>query len=307
VYLRLLTQLTELQLMTGGEDLSLALAYPPKAPLAEMTALRALNLNDNTYFRLSQDFDAQEATLPLVLPPHLTRLEVLVPFCQPGMFWRHITACTGLVSLTVDTGYISAAADHPSWMLYHLAKSLEGLQHLEVSGQAADHAAPGMLLEVVGLLAGTEAGQQQEEQGWDWQDLAAPGLGATAVYNSVVVPPPNMGSLTALRTLDFLGHGYQFRCCGPHHWRALAGCRDLQQLHWVEACQVPPAGVQFPGVTDLKLVVCAPAVSGTVAVLGAFPALQQLLLRLDLPSTEVGFECWFAVTAAADSILQLCM
>jgi hypothetical protein len=219
-------------------------------------------------------------TLPLVLPPHLTRLEVLVPSCRPGRFWRHIAACTQLVSLTVWKYCADAAADHPSWMLRRLVDSLPHLQHFTLRGfgAAGDPILPGVLR----LLASTEAGQQQqEEQGWDWADLAAPGLGATAAYNTVVVPPPNIGRLTALRTLDFLGHGYHFRCCGAHHWHALAECKALQQLHGLDAWQAPPVQVKLAAVTELQLLGAAPF-NDTLAVLRAFPALQQLVLKLDL-------------------------
>jgi hypothetical protein len=290
VYLRLLTQLTELQLAPwGGDgdgepDVGLVVGRPPRAPLADMTHLRALSLLDGIPFTLCKNSSVDEAFLPLVLPPTLTRLEVLVPVCEPGAFWRHIAACSQLVSLTVTTHYAEAAADHPSWMLCRLAGRLPHLQHLSLHGSGSREEP--ILPEALGLLAGTEAGQQQQwEQGWDWRDLAAPGLGDGARYNNVVVPPPNMGAFTALRTLEFANTwGYSLRCCGPHHWRTLARCRGLQQLHGLEAWAVPPAGVKFPGVTDLKLVIRGPALFAMPAVLGAFPAMEDLLLRVELPS-----------------------
>jgi hypothetical protein len=297
VYLPLLTQLTELSISPWrDEDVGLAVGNPPRTPLADMTHLRSLCLDqsDNLYkFKLCEDDSVDQTTLPLVLPPNLTELEVAVPSCWPGTFWRQIAGCSQLVSLTVIMVFnddVDAAADHPSWMLHHLAGCLPHLQHLSMHGFGKPDTPH--LPVVLGVLAFTVAGQQQEEEhGWDWADLAAPGLGETAADNIVVVPPPNMGALTALQTVEF-GDGYQFRCCGPHHWHALAGCSALQELHWVEAWQVPPAGVKFPGVTDLKLLVAPPG--DTVSVLGAFPTLQTLRLELDLDRPlmqEVSYDC----------------
>jgi hypothetical protein len=282
----LLTQLTELTLAPWDDGgTCLAVGDPPRAPLAATTQLQALCFTGEFPAWLWNHEGQHEADLPLVLPPNLTRLEALVPTCGPGMFWRHIAACTRLVNLTVQV-YCESAADHPSWMLYHLANSLQGLQHLKVEGDV-NYASLAFLPEVLGLLAGTAAGQQQqEERGWDWEDLAAPGLGATAAYTSAVVPPPNMGGLKGLQTLEF-PYGYRFRCCGPHHWHALAGCRSLQELQWVEAWQVPPADVTFLGVIDLEVLVSAPLLSATMTVLRAFPLLQQLVLQLEMPCAEV--------------------
>jgi hypothetical protein len=289
--LQLLTQLTGLTLSAfsaGGP--CLAVGDPPVAPLAGMTRLRELCLYNNGFpMWLWNDEGEGEADLPLVLPPHLTLLEALLPRCSPGMFWRHVTACRQLVRLTLHAEPICDAADHPSWVLHQLASSLVGLQYLEVRGFVSN--SPAILPEVLGLLADTEAGQQQQQQGWDWADMAAPGLEDETRSSNVVVPPPNMGALTALRTLQ-IDHGYQFRCCSPHHWHALAGCCGLRQLHLIQAWVAPPAGVKFTGVTDLKLMIDAPALSATAAVLGAFPALQQLLLKLDLPCPEVSCACW---------------
>jgi hypothetical protein len=286
-YLRLLTQLTALQLAPGDVyNVGLVVGEAPQAPLAVLMQLRALCLSDDGAFHLTMGSSAKEATLPLVLPPHLTRLEVLVPDCRPGRFWRHIAACTGLVSLTVHTESSSgAAADHPSWMLHQLAISLPNLQHftLDGFGRCAEHTLP----QVLGLLAATEAGQQQQqEQGWDWEDLTGLGLGPGTDFKSVMVPPPNMGAFTVLRTLEFpTCYGYSFRCFGPHHWHALAGCKRLQQLRGFEAWGVPPAGVKFLGVTNLEVLVSHP-LRDTVAVLGAFPALQQLELKFNAAGTQ---------------------
>jgi hypothetical protein len=293
VYLRLLTQLTELSMSSWGEeDVGLVVGNPPKAPLADMIHLRALNLDpDGSEFKLCEDSSVNQATLPLVLPPNLTRLEVAVPSCRPGMFWRHMAACSQLVSIRVWEYYVDAAADHPSWMLCRLADSLRNLRHFTIDGFGKTDTS--FLPAVLGKLARTAAGQQQqEEQGWDWAGLAAPGLGATAAYNTVVVPPPNMSGLVALQTVTFT-YGYELRCCGPHHWRALAGCKQLQQLSGLEAWAVPPAGVKFPGVTDLRILVSTPP-GDAVTVLGAFPALQKLQLKLDLGlalAQEVRYDC----------------
>jgi hypothetical protein len=292
-YLRALTQLTELRLTPSRRDsVFLALSNPPRAPLADMTHLKALclgtevcddhlTLGTELRFGLSWEEDVNEADLPPVLPPHVTRLEIACqPWCLPGMFWRHIAACTGLVSLRMHIQFHTTALQHPSWMLHQLAGSLGCLEDLYLAGDHARFVAkePPHLPEALGLLAATEAGQQQqEEQGWDWEDLAAPGLGATARYNFVVVPPPNMNSFAALHTLKV--ESWWLRCCGPHHWYALAGCRGLQQLQWLDAWAVPPAGVKFPGVTNLKLLMSSPT-HGVSAVLGAFPALQQLQLKV---------------------------
>jgi hypothetical protein len=282
-YLPLLTQLTELCIRRLPEA-KVGLVVGTKAPLADMRHLRMMSLGvgDRFPFQLCQDNDIDQASLPLVLPPHLTQLEVCVPQCEPGMFWRHIAACRQLLNLTVHHEFVVAAADHTSWMLYCLADGLPHLQHLTIVGDG--HAAEEILQEVLDLLAGTqEAQQQQEEQGWDWEDLAAPGLGTTRAFEWVVVPPPNMGRLTSLQTLHFTFCS-RLRCCGPHHWHALAGCRSLQQLHWAEAWAVPPAGVKLPGVTDLQIGVFPS--SDTLAVLGAFPALQQLELELHQVSPQ---------------------
>jgi hypothetical protein len=197
--------------------------------------------------------------------------------------------------------YVKAAAGHPSWMLYRLAGRLRHLQHLTLQGYGVEDTP--ILPALLANLAETPAGQQQQqERGWDWGDLAAPGLGGTNSFNAVVVPPPNMGALSALQTLDF-HHSHYFRCCGPHHWHALAGCQALQQLHGLEAWQVPPAGVKFPGVTRLKILVATP-LGDLVTVLGAFPALQQLRLsqQLTAPATQqVGCCCSVGLLAFGTS------
>jgi hypothetical protein len=250
-YLPLLTQLTELRLChTRAEyeyDLDLVV-LGTKAPLADMTGLRALTLGYKRAVHLYQYSSVNQATLPLVLPPNLTRLEVTPPDCQPGMFWRHIAACSQLVSLKVCCHTVEAAADHPSWMLCRLAGSLPHLQHFTMEVFVCMH--PLRTLQgVLGLLAGTEeAQQQQEEQGWDWGDITAPGLASAYPLTDVVVPPPNMGAFTALQALH-CDTNHPCRCCGPHHWHALAGCKALQQVSGLEAWAVPPAGVKFPGVT----------------------------------------------------------
>jgi hypothetical protein len=284
-YLPLLTQLTELRLDTQNEHMyDVGLVVTGKAPLAAMTGLRALSLGDGGRFHLCNFNSMNQATLPPVLPPHLTRLEVHPPHCQSGMFWRHIAACSQLVSLTVRYHSVEAAADHPSWMLCRLAGSLPNLQHFTMGGFSCRPTLP-ILQGVLGLMAGTqEAQQQQEEQGWDWGDMAAPGLASAFPLTDVVVPPPNMGAFTALQALHCYTN-HPCRCCGPHHWHALAGCSSLRQVYGLEAWAVPPAGVKFPGVTDLKLAIVPSVLSATTAVLGAFPALQQLRLVMSVVYT----------------------
>jgi hypothetical protein len=240
-YLPLLTQLTELRLSTH-DLVNVELVVGERAPLAGMKHLRALRLGGR--FHLCLDSSMDQADLPLVLPPQLTKLEVKVPRCEPGEFWFHIAACSRLVSLTVWC-YANAAADHPSWMLCRIADSLKCLKHLALHCHITNEQT--VVPEVLGMLAGTQAGfQQEEEQGWEWEDLAAPGIAAIPDYSRVVVPPPNMGALTALQTIE-LAAPKSLWCCGPYHWHALAGCRALRQLHGLEAGGGAASGCEVPG------------------------------------------------------------
>lgn len=80
-------------------------------------------------------------------------------------------------------------------------------------------------------------------------------------------------------------------CSAPHHWAALAGCTALRRLRELHASQPPPAGLSFPHVTRLDLIV-GTSPGDTVTVLGAFPALEELRLKLaPAPAAEVGGAC----------------
>lgn len=301
MYIALLTQLTSLSLAPGGVA-SLSVNNHPDPPLFRMTGLRRLTIWAG--FHLCLDEDVDEDDLPLLLPPNLTQLKVIVPRTQRhGGFWRHIAACTGLVELEVLVDDCIREG-HPSIMLQQLAGSLKGLRKLVLGGGADPgprHAHVNYLPGVLGLLADTEAAQQQEEeQGWDWEEapttlLLGLGLGLfftdLCPFSNVVLPPPNMGGFTALEELCVergTSSGWWLLCSAPHHWHALAACTALRRLEGLHAVQPPPAGVKFPGVT--RLVAVTSTHPGDIAgVLRAFPALKQLELVLTPPpADEVG-------------------
>jgi hypothetical protein len=309
MYVPQLTQLTFLHLEPASID-SASLVFGPllQAPLAAMTSLQTLQMEAG--FGLCHRAGVAEEDLPLALPPNITYLEAAVPRCGPGMFWRHVAACTNLVSLDLNIQggcFENDAAGHPSWMLYHVASSLVHLEELYIDGDS--YRQPAFythLPEVLELLAGTQAAQQQqEEQGWDWRQLPVPPLAQEpADYNTVVVPPPNMGRLTALQgvrvhycwPLDNTPYssGWWLQCGGPHHWHALAGCSALKDVEGLHVSQPPPAGVKLPCVTKLQaLLSTSPA--ATMDVLAAFPALQdlnlQLALRDEVEVSLLGAQC----------------
>jgi hypothetical protein len=294
MYIPLLTQVTDLY-MAGVEGIaSLVVGDPPKSPLLQMEGLRSLSLMPG--WHLCNNWEVDEAGLGPVLPPKLTALEVFVPSTQqPGMFWRHIAVCTDLVTLEVLAGS-RLAADNPSIMLQVLAGHLKGLTQLLLGEgyHVADDHSVNQLPEVLGLLASTEEAQQQEEeQGWDWQQppellLGPEAISIGCVHNNVVIPPPNMGGLSALQSLqlqDGLGNGWWLVCSAPHHWVALASCRQLRELVGLHASQPPPGDVKFPGVTSLFLGARTGA-GGAVEVLRAFPAVRDLELLLVPPTAE---------------------
>jgi hypothetical protein len=211
MYLPLLTQLRELALTPcdDGGDFYIALGNPPRAPLAAMTGLVSLKLT--SAFGLAHDKHVDEAELPLLLPPNLEQLHVEFWHDTPSDFWRHIAGCSNLISIHLQTSPCDeyCATDHPSWMLYTIAGSLGRLQHLHLQGSPCWEESPGDLHELLSELAETEAAQQQEEQhGWDWMEDPVSVLGpgdlsqqARPCDNYIMLPPPNMGGLSALQSL----------------------------------------------------------------------------------------------------------
>jgi hypothetical protein len=281
-YLPLLTQLRELELTDPWDDPALAYGDPCSAPLARMENLAVLKIRAG--FQLSEHTAQSDAELPQVLPPNLTRLEVSVPACQLGAFWRQVAACSLLVELEVYQEVEEpTAADHPSWMLCILAEHLHHLKKLVLQGRAWRQHPVNYMPEVLLALASTEAGQQQQqEHGCDWQQPPVLVFGGERDLCNVVVPPPNMGSFPALQDLQVPFtwlDGWWLLCSAPHHWRALAACTALQRLESLQASCPPPAGVKFAGITFL-LTAVGTSPGDTIALLGAFPALRELELKL---------------------------
>lgn len=215
MYLPLLTQLRELALKPCDDsgDFFLAINNPPRAPLAAMTDLLSLKVFKG--FGLSQR-EVDEEDLPLLLPPNLERLHVEFWSDTPSGFWRHIAGCTALVRLHLESSPRGQyeVTKHPSWLLHTLARRLGRLQHLHLQGSPQwDDPSPDDLQQVLALLASTAAAQQQQEQhGWDWQQVSVPVLGPGDLHqhtcdHHMLLPPPNMGGLSALQTLQASGVG----------------------------------------------------------------------------------------------------
>jgi hypothetical protein len=130
-----------------------------------------------------------------------------------------------------------------------------------------------------------EDGEQERE----WQVVPPLGRaqGIAWPYDYVVVPPPNMGGLPALQHLQM--DGWWLVLSSERYWRALAACHHLQTLPELHVSVPPPAGVTFPGVTRLQ-VTTSTSPGDTLALLGAFPALKELEMRVvpnDAGATEV--------------------
>jgi hypothetical protein len=99
----------------------------------------------------------------------------------------------------------------------------------------------------------------------------------------IVFPPSNFLGLSFLRELHLDGLWWLL-VSAEDAWEALAGCSTLQSLRGLHTCEPPPAGVTLPGVTCLA-VTTGTSPSGTLGVLGAFPALRELQLVL-VPQQE---------------------
>jgi hypothetical protein len=267
-YLPVLTQLTHLELC-GDEYIRLG--GITSCPLALMPNLVSLRLV-KTYLRAGG--------IVFVLPPNLTSLH-LEHCWESKVDWRqHIVQCSRLEELCIS-GDAYDIHSHPISMLQAFAGQLTGLVQLSILREEVEERwGAERLHETLALMhqeAGAPWNQQQVEEWWPpvWPLGAEGPLQDPKAY--IVVPPPNMGSLVNLQHLNL--QGWALLVDADNYWEALAGCSSLRSLSELHVGWPPHAGITFPHVTGLE-VTSNTTPRGTLALLGAFPALEELQLTL---------------------------
>jgi hypothetical protein len=95
-------------------------------------------------------------------------------------------------------------------------------------------------------------------------------------------PRPGLPALEGLEVLQ-LSTGLVLK--HPDHWRWLAGCRSLAQLHrlfiaWSEQVTQPRLGFELPQVQKAGIAFCSTSRQQLAAVLRCFPALRRLGLSI---------------------------
>jgi hypothetical protein len=287
-HLEQLTQVTALHLSDRRikpEPISI-LGVECSAPLAALTSLRRLEMPFGRCLtdEADEEYGINDWNCPLALPPNLTSLHMWRMDCYAGALWRHIAACSALEELRLPVAGPSPIT-HPTWALKELAGSLGRLKRLTISWEPLRKGCPTRRLgRLLGLLYMPEhlfdMGDHQAAAAALRLAVAA-GMPATGMDLSVsdqhAMPlPPNMARCSSLEVLELPGvlhSSWWLICAMPQHWVDLAGCTALRQLQGLHASQPPPAGVSFPCVTRLEVVV---APGDAVQVLAAFPALREL-------------------------------
>jgi hypothetical protein len=276
-----LTQLTHLELDGGN---SLQLQEPgggPGLPLAGMQNLVSLKL-------LRTDLGAAQ---PCPFPPHLTRLELAFCWTDTMALGPHLVQCQQLQELHLEgDGYSHSdkcegsarysLETHPTLLLQALAGQLTGLQKLHLSDwqDMPIMRAPKVLTAVTRrMLKKARMGGQERVEEWVPVTPLTAARGATERQTTVMMPPPNMGALTSLQHLST--PGWWLVVSSDRYWRALAGCSSLRSLEELHASAPPPAGVTFPHLTRLD-VTTSTSPGDTVTLLGAFPELRELELKM---------------------------
>jgi hypothetical protein len=291
VYLPVLTQLTHLTLQTHVQQAMHESIIVPRSelhryPLADMVNLLSLKLDRLSAASRTTDVD----DMPCALPPNLTRLEMRNAFCDESAedgglaWWPHVRQCQHLRELDVVCPEGDSYA-HPTLMIQAIAGHLTGLVQLCVRAEYLGSIAEKEDLEGVLDTMVEQAGVNQEQQvgpnrraWWPAPPLALARKWDGYVHEAyVMVPPPNMGGLTSLQHLII--DEWWLVVSSERYWRALAGCSSLRSLKELHASVPPPAGVTFPHLTQLE-VTTSTNPGDTVALLGAFPALRELKMRM---------------------------
>jgi hypothetical protein len=264
-YLPVLTQLTHLELLC--EELG-SITAPSRrhrkaaSPLVDMTNLLSLQL-------MEADIEGGGRS---VLPPNLTRLEAVLSSSATGDWAGQLAGCKQLreVQLTVPWCEMDV---YPTVLIQGIAKQLTGLVKLGI-GMIGDSEDEG---EMMDRFAEALFYNSPEDWGVEVIDLLQLPL---AVYGDVyqpapyvIIPPPNMGTLSGLQHMGV--SGWWLAVSSERYWRVLAGCSSLRSLSGLHASVPPPAGVTFPHLTRL-VVTTSTSPGNTVTLLGAFPALETL-------------------------------
>jgi hypothetical protein len=282
-HLKDLPQVTSLRLISSAyEGVPLVMSHWSTTPLAALPNCRSLELGGA--WKLGDD-DVDEWTCPLALPPNLTSLHISGMVTTEGALWRHIAACSALEELELPAAEESPLT-HPSWALKQLAGSLGRLKRLTIPHETLKYGDLRSRLKV--LLRKLYMPDNVQDPDADQQEVAAAlrlavtatlpvtGMDLSAADQHIMPLPHNIAGFSSLEVLELPGgirNGWWLMCSVPQHWEALAGCTALQKLQGLHTRQPPPAGVKFPNVTSLEVVV---APGDAVGVLGAFPALQDL-------------------------------
>jgi hypothetical protein len=276
-YLPVLTQLTHLELMATREEGIISISVSSRSeegttasPLADMTNLVSLKMTDA----------AVEEYGPCALPPNLTRLEAAWGWYVEGKgdWVEHLAGCSRLQELQLMLPWGDSQV-YPTRLIQELAGHLTGLVKVRLDiddsfNEAADYWYQQDLFH-----------NSPEEWGpIDVAEFMRLPFEASGQYGGgvlpmayVLIPPPNLSALSSLQHLD-VGRWW-LAAPSEHFWRVLGGCSSLRSLRGLHASVPPPAGVTFPHLTRL-FVTTSTSPGDTLALLGAFPALEELTLSV---------------------------
>jgi hypothetical protein len=212
---------------------------------------------------------------PCALPPYLTRLQLRTDPSGVGNWGVHLAGCKQLRELQLDVPWGKVAV-HPTLLVQGIAEQLTGLVKLGIglnTDEDEDDEPEDVLDHVLAAAEGeVAAGPDDISQ----LPLAIAG-GSAEPGLHVVAPPPNMGALSGLQHMNV--SGWWLVAISERYWRVLASCSSLRSLSGLHASVPPPAGVTFPHLTQLE-VATSTSPGDTLALLGAFPALERLGLTV---------------------------
>jgi hypothetical protein len=192
----------------------------------------------------------------------------------------HLAGCKQLRELQLTVPWCEMFV-YPTGLIQDFAEQLTGLVKLsiDIDDSNDEESTEGKLMD----RFGEDLFRDSPE---DWGPIVLadikrlPLVLAGEVYNvtsNILIPPPNLSTLTSVQQLHV--SGWWLVATSEHQWRVLAGCSSLQSLRGLHASVPPPAGVTFPGVTQLE-VTTSTSPGDTVVLLGAFPVLREVALTM---------------------------
>jgi hypothetical protein len=212
---------------------------------------------------------------------------------------QHVAGCRHLQELHVATNIVDITT-HLTMVLRALAGTLTQLRTLWVTEEDIEQFWGMQHLEmVIDMLLDALPDADSDDSDGEEQWWPRPPLGQAQGFDNpegyMAVPPPNMGGLPALQQLRM--RGWWLVVSSKRHWRHLAACSSLRHLSNLHTTVPPPAGVAFPGVTQLE-VTTSTSLGDTLTLLAAFPALKELKLDVVMQAVsanEVSAHCAWPV------------